>query len=128
MINNYCNNYCNYFVTGNQFYRLKNISATFQKKFWLEFLKNSMDICFYQKGKSMHIHTRWKLSKNSFPDKSPFRKASEIYQLHSTYYRTRVIISRSLYISNPIFLCRLYWKVVSITDNLCTKQGNSSIF
>ena len=28
----------------------------------------------------------------------------------------------------PIFHCGLYCKAVSITDNLCTKQENSSIF
>ena len=28
----------------------------------------------------------------------------------------------------PIFHCGLYCRAVSITDNLCTKQGNSSIF
>ena len=43
-------------------------------------------------------------------------------------YRTRAIISRGLYIFYPIFNCGLYCRAVSITDNLCTKQGNSSIF
>ena len=39
-------------------------------------------------------------------------------------YRPRAaIISRGLY---TIFHCSLYCRVVSITDNLCTKQGNSS--
>ena len=33
-----------------------------------------------------------------------------------------------VYISEPIFHCGLYCRVVSVTDNLCTKQGNSSIF
>ena len=28
----------------------------------------------------------------------------------------------------PIFHCSLYCRAVSVTDNLCTKQGNSSIF
>ena len=28
----------------------------------------------------------------------------------------------------PIFHCGLYCRAVSVTDNLCTKQGNSSIF
>ena len=37
-------------------------------------------------------------------------------------YRTRAIISRSLYIFYPIFNCGFYWRVVSITDNLCTKK------
>ena len=42
------------------------------------------------------------------------------------YYRTRAIISLGLYIFYPIFHCGLYSKAVNITDNLCTKQGNSS--
>ena len=37
------------------------------------------------------------------------------------------IISRSLYKSYPIFNCGLYCRAVNITDNLSTKQGNSSI-
>ena len=37
-------------------------------------------------------------------------------------YRTRNIISRGLYIFTPLF------SAVCITDNLCAKQGNSSIF
>ena len=28
----------------------------------------------------------------------------------------------------PIYHCSLYCRAVSVTDNLCTKQGNSSIF
>ena len=39
-------------------------------------------------------------------------------------YRTRAIISRGLY----IFRCGLYCRAVSVTDNLCTKTENSSIF
>jgi hypothetical protein len=35
---------------------------------------------------------------------------------------------RGLYIFDPIFHCGLYCRVVNITDNLCNKQGNSSIF
>ena len=41
---------------------------------------------------------------------------------------TRVIIIRGLYIYYPIFHCGLYCRAVSVTDNLCIKQGNSSIF
>ena len=37
-------------------------------------------------------------------------------------------ISRILYIFYPIIHCGLYCSVVCITDNLCTKQRNSSIF
>ena len=43
-------------------------------------------------------------------------------------YRTRAIISLSLYIFYPIFHYGVYIRAVSITDNLYTKQGNSSIF
>ena len=43
-------------------------------------------------------------------------------------YRTCAIITRGLYIFYPIFHCGLYCRAVSVTDNLCTKQGNSSIF
>ena len=43
-----------------------------------------------------------------------------------TNHRTRAIISRGLYIFYPI-LCGLKSRAVNITDNLCTKQGNSSI-
>ena len=42
-------------------------------------------------------------------------------------YRTSAIISRGLYIFYPIFHCGLYCRAVSIADNLCTKQGNSSM-
>ena len=43
-------------------------------------------------------------------------------------YRTRAIITRGLYIFYPIFHCGLYCRAVSVTDNLCTKPGNSAIF
>ena len=43
-------------------------------------------------------------------------------------YRTHAIITRGLYIFYPIFHCGLYCRAVSVTDNLCTKQVNSSIF
>ena len=43
-------------------------------------------------------------------------------------YRTCAIITRGLYIFYPIFHCGLYCRAVSITDNLRTKQENSSIF
>ena len=46
----------------------------------------------------------------------------------SIIYRTRAIISRGLSTFYPIFHCGLYCRAVSITDNLCTKKGNSSIF
>ena len=39
-----------------------------------------------------------------------------------------VIITCFLYIFCPIFHCGLYCRAVSVTDNLSTKQGNSSIF
>ena len=44
---------------------------------------------------------------------------------HETKYRTHAIITSSLYIFYPIFHCGLYCRAVSVTDNLCTKQGNS---
>ena len=44
------------------------------------------------------------------------------------YYSTRAIMTLGLYIFYPIFHCGLYCRAVSVTDNLCTKQGNSSIF
>ena len=43
-------------------------------------------------------------------------------------YRTHAIISHGSYTFYPIFNCGLYCRAVSITDNLCTKQVNSSIF
>ena len=43
-------------------------------------------------------------------------------------YRTRAIISRGLYIFYNIFHCGLYCRAVTITINLYTEQGNSSIF
>ena len=43
-------------------------------------------------------------------------------------YHTRAIISHGLYIFYPTFHCGLYCRAVSVTDNLCTRQGNSSIF
>ena len=39
----------------------------------------------------------------------------------------RAIITHGLYIFYPIFHCSLYCRAVSITDNLCSKQENSSI-
>ena len=45
-----------------------------------------------------------------------------------TNYCKRAIITCGLYIFYPIFHCGLYCRAVSVTDNLCTKQGNSSIF
>ena len=45
-----------------------------------------------------------------------------------TTYRTRAIINRGLYIFTPFFIAVLYCRVVSITDNVSTKQENSSIF
>ena len=44
-----------------------------------------------------------------------------IYHMHAN-------ITRGLYIFYPIFHCGLYCRAVNITDNLCTKEGNSSIF
>ena len=43
-------------------------------------------------------------------------------------YRTHTIITCGLYIFYIIFYCGSYCRVVSVTDNLCAKQGNSSIF
>ena len=37
------------------------------------------------------------------------------------------IISGGLYIFYPTFHCGLYCRAVSVTDNICAKQGNSSI-
>ena len=39
----------------------------------------------------------------------------------------RAIIRRGLYLFYLIFHCSLYCRAVSITDNLCTKHGNSFI-
>ena len=50
------------------------------------------------------------------------------YKPSATIYRTRAIITRGLYIFYPIFHRGLYCRAVSVTDNLCTKQGISSIF
>ena len=43
-------------------------------------------------------------------------------KLSFAIYRTWAIITRGLYIFT------LFFTAVSVTDNLCTKQGNSSIF
>ena len=43
-------------------------------------------------------------------------------------YRMRAIITRGLYIFYTIFHCSLYCRAASVTDNLYTKQGHSSIF
>ena len=62
---------------------------------------------------------------------TPFAKlkcsASYPKVIHSKY-RTRAIITRGLYIVYPNFHCGLYCRAVSATDNLWTKQGNSSNF
>ena len=42
-------------------------------------------------------------------------------------YHTHAIITRILYTFYPIFHCGLYCRVASVTDKICTKQGNSSI-
>ena len=47
---------------------------------------------------------------------------------HRTEVQTHAIINRGLYIFYPIFHCGLYCRGVNITDNLCTKKGNSSFF
>ena len=52
-------------------------------------------------------------------------------QEKSLKYRTRTIITRGLYIFYSTFHCGLYCRAErldSVTDNLCTKQENSSIF
>ena len=49
-----------------------------------------------------------------------------VNEIQKDTYHTRAIISRGLYIFYPIFHCGLYCRAVSITDILCTKQGNSS--
>ena len=51
----------------------------------------------------------------------------DTFQMFFAYCK-RAIITRSLYIFYPIFHCGLYCRAVNVTDNLCTKQGNSSIF
>ena len=51
-----------------------------------------------------------------------------IYSYLHFKYRTRVVITSVLYLFHPILHCGLYCRAVSVTDNLCTKQGNSSIF
>ena len=43
-------------------------------------------------------------------------------------YHMRAIITRGLYIFYPIFHFCLYWRAVSVTNNLCTYPGNLSIF
>ena len=43
-------------------------------------------------------------------------------------YPVRANLTRGLYIFYPIFHCGLYCSAVSVTDNLCTKPGNSAIF
>ena len=50
------------------------------------------------------------------------------YTLKRDTVRTHAIISRGLYIFYPIFHSGLYCRAVSVTNNLCTEQGNSSIF
>ena len=51
-----------------------------------------------------------------------------IYSYLHFKYRTRVVITSVLYLFHPILHCGLNCRAVSVTDNLCTKQGNSSIF
>ena len=53
---------------------------------------------------------------------------SELNKAKKDTYCTHAIITRGLYIFYPIFHFGLYCTAVSVTDNLCAKQGNSSIF
>ena len=55
-------------------------------------------------------------------------RRSLLFICRNTDYRSRAIITRGLDISYPIFHCGLHCRVVSITDNLCTKKVNYSIF
>ena len=43
---------------------------------------------------------------------------------YARHYNT----NNGLYIFYPHFHCGLYFRTISISNNLCTKQGNSSIF
>ena len=43
-------------------------------------------------------------------------------EIEDYIYRTRAIITRSLYIFYLIFYCGLYSREVNITDSLCTKK------
>ena len=51
------------------------------------------------------------------------RISSSLLELSSL--DTWAIIIRGLYILYPIFYCGLYCRAVSISNNFCTKQGNS---
>jgi hypothetical protein len=62
------------------------------------------------------------------PRQNRFNSYDTKFGVGKLEYRTRAIISRGLYIFYPNFYCGLYIRAVSITDDLCTKQGNSSIF
>ena len=67
---------------------------------------------------AVEIFLKWRFQCNTYVLK-PFQPS---------IYCTRAIITRGLYIFYPIFHCGLYCRAVSVTDNLCTKPGNSSIF
>ena len=68
---------------------------------------------------------------NAIVDKASMTYVSTVsafLHLYITICTICVIIIRGLFILHPIFHCGLYCRAVSITNNLCTKQGNSSIF
>ena len=83
MISNYFNWHDGYFVSGNQFGRLKNISAKyFPNKILIGILEEFRGHLFLPKVNAYSY--KMKILQEFFLDKSPFRKASEIYQLVHT--------------------------------------------
>ena len=58
----------------------------------------------------------------------PLKKDHFSIKTHILIYCTHANICRGMYIFYPIFHCSLYSRAVIITDNLCTKQGNSLNF
>ena len=109
------------------FYSLGNFIAEERKRNFSHF---SSYYSFLSRSFTMYYLTfskaQWKLvEKSSWGNPKTF-KALTINVFNS--YTNKAIISRVLYIFYFIFHCGLYCRVVSVTNNLCTKLGNSLNF
>jgi hypothetical protein len=76
----------------------------------------------------MHFHNDHVLASRQSKSKDLFSLFHLGKVRNHNRYRTHPIIGRGSYIFYPIFHCGLYCRAVSIIDNLCANQGNSSIF
>ena len=103
-----------------------NINVKYQKDY----------LCCFQSQLSIQnflMRTCWGWNKSSSESR---KRLNSIYYAHDCISSCEMVIClpytchynlRFVYFY-PIFHCGLYCRAASVTDNLCTKQGNSSIF